>query len=197
MVDFRFSPEAIFRIVRNFTQFAGDIGKANELAAIQEGAEQIPGWRSGAESKELARLSFALDPRAIIVEIGTFLGRGTMLLAGPRKLRGSSRVHCVDPFDGSGDAFSVPEYQQIRADLGGGPLRQHFDANMARLGLLDWIEVHQGRQEEVVAGWREPIDLLLLDGDQSPAGAASAYDNWSPFVKTGGILAVANSDPRD
>jgi predicted O-methyltransferase YrrM len=197
VVELRLSREAIRQIVRNFAQFAGDIGKSNELAAIQQGAEQIPGWRSGAESKELARLSFALDPGAVIVEIGSFLGRGAVLLAGPRKLRGSGRVHCVDPFDGSGDAFSVPHYEEIQAALGGGSLRQHFDDNIARLGLQDWIEVHPGRQEEVVANWREPIDLLLLDGDQSPAGARSAYDNWLPFLKAGGVIAVANSDPRE
>ena len=197
MVDFRFSQEAIRRIVRNFAQFAGDFGKTSELAAIRRSAEQIPGWRRGAESDELARLSFTLDADAVIVEIGSFLGRGAALLAGPRTLRGSGRVHCVDPFDGSGDAFSVAEYERIRAALGGESLRQHFDANMARLGLEDWVEVHHGRQEEVVAGWREPIDLLLLDGDQSPAGAASAYDNWSPFLKKGGTIAIANSDPRE
>ena len=80
-------------------------------------------------------------------------------------LHGSGRVHCVDPFDGSGDAFSVPEYERIRAALGGGSQRQHFDANIARSDLGDWVEVHHCRREEVVSGWREPIDFLLLDGD--------------------------------
>ena len=178
-------------------QIAGDIGKADELAAIQRDAEQIPGWRSGAEATELMRLGFALEPGATIVEIGSFFGRGAALLAGARKLRGSGRLHCVDPFDGSDDAFSIPHYEAIRAALGGGSLRRHFDDNIARLGLQDWIEVHHGRQEDVVAGWRLGIDLLLLDGDQSPTGAMSSYDNWSPFVKAGSAIAVANSDPRD
>jgi hypothetical protein len=36
-----------------------------------------------------------------------------VLLAGARTLRGSGTVHCVDPFDGLGDAFSVRVDQRL------------------------------------------------------------------------------------
>jgi predicted O-methyltransferase YrrM len=159
-------------------------------------SQRIPGWIRGEEAEALARASHSLADEAVIVEIGSFLGSGTVLLAGPRKVRGSGKVHCVDPFDCSGDPFSVPVYQQILANVGGGSLRERFEQNIRRFDLSEWIEVHQGAATQIAATWSTPIDLLLLDGDQSRAGARAAYDSWSPFLKVGGIIAIHNSNPR-
>jgi len=111
-------------------------------------------------------------------------------------VRGSGKVHCVDPFDCSGDAFSVPVYQNLLAAVGGGSLRQRFEENIAQAGLTDWVEVHEGRADEIAASWSSRIDLLLLDGDQSRRGARTAYESWLPFLKPGGIIAVHNTEPR-
>jgi predicted O-methyltransferase YrrM len=131
----------------------------------------------------------------VIVEIGSFLGGSAVLLAGARKLRGSGFVHCVDPFDGSGDAFSTPYYREI-VDGNFQRIRRQFDANIARAGLADWVKVWVGTAERVAAGWQLPIDMLFLDGDQSPAGVQSAFDRWIPFLKPGGVLALHNSETR-
>lgn len=134
---------------------------------------------------------------AVIVEIGSFFGSGAILLAGPRKFRGSGRVHCVDPFDGSGDAVSVPHYQHILTAFQGVPQRAHFDANMAVAGLTEWVQAHQGLAHEVAASWKTPIQMLFMDGDQSPAGVRLAYDAWSPWLAPGGVLALHNSNDRE
>jgi predicted O-methyltransferase YrrM len=78
---------------------------------------------------------------------------------------------------------------------GGGALRDHFDENLRGAGLDDWVTVLQGRAEDIARGWGEAIDLLALNGDQSPAGARAAYLCWSPFLKPGGTIAVHNSAP--
>ena len=158
---------------------------------------RIPGWIRGEEAKTLALISHSLPEAATLVEVGSFLGSGTLLLAGPRKIRGSGKVHCIDPFDCSGDAFSMPVYQQILAGIGGGSLRAHFDKNIQSAGLDEWVEVHQGRAAEIAARWKEPVDLLFLDGDQSRTGAREAYTAWSPFLKPGGLIAVHNTEPRE
>jgi MMP 1-O-methyltransferase len=170
------------------------------MATLQEYIQMsslIPGWTRNEDAEELARASFSLSRDAIIVEIGAFLGCCTVLLAGARCVRGSGEVHSVDPFDCSGDAFSVPHYRDIVASLGGGSLRDHFEANIRRAGLNDWVQVHHGRAAEVAATWELPIDLLLLDGDQSPRGAREAFDSWLPFLKPGGIIVLRNTKPRE
>jgi MMP 1-O-methyltransferase len=156
----------------------------------------IPGWTRGEEARELARISFSLPAGANIVEIGAFLGASAILLAGPRRLRQSGVVHCVDPFDCSGDLFSIPYYQRILAEAGGGSLRELFERNIRKSGVGPWVQIHQGRAAEVARNWEVPIDLLYLDGDQSRAGAREAYEAWAQFLKPGGVIALHNSRPE-
>jgi Methyltransferase domain len=167
-------------------------GPMRDLSRYIEIAKTIPGWRTGADAAELARVSFELPDDAVIVEVGVFLGRSTVLLAGPRRLRGSGKVYGVDPFDLSGDSFSVPHYENILAQIGGGSPEERCLEYIRRAGLSEWIEVRRGVADEVAADWSQPIDLLLLDGDQSPAGARAAYDSWLPFLKIGGVIALGN-----
>ena len=174
----------------------GDPDTLDRIAEYLDGSTYLPGWYRDEEAKTLALVSHSLPDGATIVEIGSFLGSGTLLLAGPRKARGSGKVHCVDPFDCSGDAFSVPVYRDLLTAVVGGLLRQRFEENITRAGLADWVEVHQGLADEIATAWTAPIDLLVLDGDQSHQGARAAYDSWSPFLKPGGIIAVHNSEPR-
>lgn len=156
---------------------------------------EIPGWIRGKQAEALARASLALPGAPVIVQIGTFFGSAAILLAASCKLRGSGRLYCVDPFDCSGDDFSVPHYRRLLAEVGGGSLRAHFDANIRRAGLRDWVEVIAARAEDAAPRWTRPIDMLALNGDQSPAGARAAYDLWAPFLEPGGMLAVHNSAP--
>jgi hypothetical protein len=57
--------------------------------------------------------------------------------------------------------------------------------------------VHQGRAIDVAANWKILIDLLLLDGDQSPEGARLAYNAWARFLKTDGIIVLRNTRARE
>ena len=155
----------------------------------------IPSWLGRQEALALASACYTFPSNAVVVEIGSFLGNSAIVLAGARKMRGSGRVHCIDPFDASGDAFSVSAYRAIAgADLR--PLRARFQANITRAGLTDWVVVHEGTAATVGAAWTEPIDMLFLDGDQSPEGASLAYDVWARFLKLGGLIAVHNSNER-
>jgi len=158
-------------------------------------SESVPGFARREEAWELARGSFVLPPNAVIVEIGAFMGSGTILLAGARKLRGSGRVHAIDPFDGSGEPFSVPVYQRMLGEAGGGSLRGHFERNLNNADVASWVEVHQGRATEIAARWTTPVDMIFLDGDQSRTGVREAYDSWAPFLKPGGTIIVHNSAP--
>ena len=159
-------------------------------------AWRVPGWTDDQELVALARAGFVAPRGAVIVEVGTFFGRAAVVLAGARKLRGSGTVHCIDPFDASGDVFSVPHYREILAQHPERSQRDHFADTMRRAGLSNWVAVHEGTAAAVGADWNEPIDLLFLDGDQSPAGARAAYDAFAPWLKRGGVIALHNSKER-
>lgn len=160
-------------------------------------SERVPGWTRGPEAEALIRAAYALPDEAVIVEIGAFLGSGSILLAGARKLRRSGRVHCVDPFDASGDAFSVPYYQRILAEYGSVAQIRLFQDNLRRAGLANWVSTHQGQAQQIGSGWSVPIDMIFMDGDQSPEGVLAAHESWSPRLKSGGLLVLHNSNPRE
>jgi predicted O-methyltransferase YrrM len=144
----------------------------------------------------LARVAYGLRPNATLVEVGSFLGSGTILMAGARHLRGSGKVHCIDPFDSSGDVFSKPHYEAIGRSIPRS-LREQFEENLRNAGVSEYVEVHAGTAASVGANWGAPIDLLFLDGDQSPEGARLSFDVWSPFLKPGGIIALHNSSDHE
>ena len=76
-------------------------------------------------------------------------------------------------------------------------MRDHFEANLRNANLSDWVEIRQGKAVDVARTWNSPIDLLLLDGEQSPDEAESAYRAWIPFLRNGGSIVVHNSAPGD
>jgi MMP 1-O-methyltransferase len=159
-------------------------------------ARRIYGWTTTEEAAALMQAAWDLPAHATVVEVGSFLGKSAVVLGGARRLRGSGRVHCIDPFDASGDDFSVTYYRAI-AGQSTESLRERFDRHIRAAGLQDWIVVHQGTAEDVGAEWTLPIDLLHLDGDQSPSGARRAFETFAPFLKPGAIVAVHNSSDRE
>ena len=165
---------------------AGPLGRYIWLSS------RIPGWTRGHEALALARACHTLPEHAVVVEIGSFLGSSAVLLAGARKLRGSGRVYCVDPFDASGDAPSAPIYEKYQARLGT-PLREACENNLRNAGLLDWVQILQGRASTIAQSWTRPIDLLFMDGDHSYSEVKQTYSIWAPHLKVNGLLAVHNS----
>lgn len=165
------------------------------IAHYLEVAERIPGWRPHDEAEALARVARRMPDDAVIVEIGVFLGSGAVVLAGARKIAGTGIVHCVDPFDASGDEYSVPIYREILRDIESSQF-EVFTRTIDSLELDDQVRVHRGTAENVGRTWDRPIDLLVLDGDHSPRGARSAFDVWEPWLRRGGTLVITNSVPR-
>jgi predicted O-methyltransferase YrrM len=185
-------PDTEFRV-----RFGPDVRPEVEtFASYLQISRRIHGWFRHEEAEALACASYSLSGEPVIVEIGSFLGSSSVLLAGPRKVSGTGKVFCIDPFDCSGDAPSEPVYRHLLASLGGGSVRQRFEDNLRAANLSDWVEVRQGTASEIARNWTTPIDLLVLDGDQSREGARTAYDSWIPFLKCGGMIALHNSNDR-
>jgi hypothetical protein len=169
---------------------------SDQIGGIVATADTVHGWIAGPAARELALASYALPQDATIVEVGVFMGRSTILLAGPRRLTGSGIVHSIDPFDGSGDAHSVPHYISELSMAKVTSIEDAFRRNLTRTKLDQWVQIHKGTSRMVSANWNKPIDLLLLDGDHSPEGAREAFESWYPHLKPGGLLVLSNTGER-
>jgi MMP 1-O-methyltransferase len=168
------------------------VGHFDPLKSIVLSSKTIHGWISGADAEEMVRLAYESPENAVIVEIGAWMGRSTTMMAAARRLRGNGKVYSIDPFDCSGDDFSVKHYVDELALTGSNSLEDVFKANLQKKGVEKWVEVLKGKGEDFARQWTKPIDLLLLDADHSEEGARTAFDHWTPFLKKGGIIILAN-----
>lgn len=150
----------------------------------------IDGWLTVDEAITLYELSRSLpDEAPLAVEIGSWQGKSSVCLARGLAGKRGPRLCCIDPFDASGDGESAPTYGQ-RADAVGGRLRRAFEQNLQAVGVQDMVEVRQGLSHEHATQWREPIDLLFLDGDHSYDAVRRDFADWAPKIRPGGYLVM-------
>jgi len=96
------------------------------------------------------------DNEAAIVEIGSYCGASTILLA--KAAGGHRSVYAIDPHTGienetdEGQSFYVADTWRI------------LNKNIQQAGLADRIRPLRLRSEEAVAKWAGPIGLLFIDG---------------------------------
>jgi len=76
------------------------------------------------------------------------------------------------------------------------PYPRRLGVNLSSITARRLVEgVGRGRvawrhelSSEAVRGWREPIDVLLIDGDHSYEATREDFESWSPFVRDGGTI---------
>jgi len=78
-------------------------------------------------------------------------------------------------------------------------LKDSFLENMRRHAVLDMIHPLVGYSFEFAADFKQPIDLLFIDGNHEIEAVVKDYEQWSPLVRPGGLIAfhdvVLDTDP--
>jgi predicted O-methyltransferase YrrM len=118
----------------------------------------------------------------VIVELGAWIGGGALMMA--PFLSHPHSYHAVDTFN----ADAMPD-AYIKRILQGKKQIDIFNDNTAP--LKDKVVVHQGYTTDVAAAWpkNQKIDLLFIDADHKYEAVRADWLNWSPFVKSGGVIA--------
>lgn len=119
--------------------------------------------------------------RGEILEIGSFKGRSTTLLALGAALAGEPRVVAVDPhpFD--------PTVPDLHGETSAEP---EFRRNLERAGVSDRVEFHRKWSQDLAPEWDRPLRALWIDGDHSLEGARRDLSLFGPHLAAGGILAL-------
>lgn len=146
---------------------------------------QIGGWFSEIEAKLLwatvARALEALPGQGAVVEIGSYLGRSTVVLASAvHDLRPGGQVVAIDPHQGLVGAAG-------NLDQLGGPTYEQFWANMVAAGVQDVVRAVCQRSTEV--SWDQPVGLLLIDGLHDYSSVCADFGHFDPWVQPGGFVA--------
>lgn len=143
----------------------------------------MPGFLTETEGRFLGLAAACTPAQGVEVEIGSFKGKSTVILAKVAQHYGQASVVAIDPH-----TFDNPELAEHRASPGASSY-QAFLANLDAAGVAASVEAHRAHSTDVAAGWNRPIRLLWIDGNHTYAGAKADFDGFMPHLVPGGIIA--------
>jgi SAM-dependent methyltransferase len=142
--------------------------------------DRVEGWLTEAQA---ARLRAAAREARRIVEIGSYRGRSTIVLA---RAAPGAEVIAIDPHAGNdrGPQQWVGTANEGEAD------HVAFVANLARAGVAERVRHVRRRSQEALDAVPAPIDLLYIDGAHAYRPASQDIAGWGARVAPGGTLLI-------
>ncbi|MFC7220078.1 class I SAM-dependent methyltransferase [Streptomyces polyrhachis] len=136
-----------------------------------------------------------------LLEVGTYCGRSTILLADAARGAGVSAV-TVDHHRGSEEQQPGWEYHDptvVDAELGVMDTLPAFRRTLHRAGLEEHVLALVGRSPQAAALWGTPLGLVFVDGGHTDEHASGDYEGWAPHLAPGGLLVIHDvfPDPAD
>jgi len=144
-------------------------------------AAPAEGWLTDAQAARLWSAGVRSRPAGAAVEIGSFRGRSTVVLA-----LAAGSVVAIDPHAGSDRGP-----QEIAADAGRGDAdHDAFRANLAAAGVAGRVRHVRRFSDAAHADVDGPISLLYVDGAHRFGPARSDLRGWGDRVAPGGTMLV-------
>jgi MMP 1-O-methyltransferase len=151
--------------------------------------EGIPGWLTEDEAitlYELARAMPVKDP--VAVEIGSWMGKSSLVLSKGLKGKINPKLYCIDPFNGDAGESDRILYGNAISTMKR-TLKDAFLDNMKQHGVLDVVHPLVGYSYEFAKDFKHEIDLLFIDGAHEYDAVLMDYEQWSPLLRSGGMIA--------
>jgi predicted O-methyltransferase YrrM len=136
-----------------------------------------------------------------LLEVGTYCGRSTVLLADAARAFGVTAV-TVDHHRGSEEQQPGWEYhdpETVDPEVGLMDTLPAFRRTLHRAGLEEHVVAVVGRSPQVAGIWRMPLGLVFVDGGHTDEHATADYEGWAPHLAEGGLLVLHDvfPDPAD
>jgi predicted O-methyltransferase YrrM len=147
----------------------------------------VNGWLSDAQAKRLWSRASELTPPATIVEIGSFQGRSTIVLA--RAAADGVAIIAIDPH--AGNDRGPQEFEGYEAEAAND--NAIFNENLRAAGVSDRVRHVRAFSSTAHAGVEGDIDLLYIDGAHRYHPALDDIRQWGARVATGGTMLIHDS----
>lgn len=146
----------------------------------------VEGWMSDGQARRLWERASAVPAGGRIVEIGSYRGRSTVVLAlGSRGVE----VVAIDPHAGNDRG---PQEIEGFADEAEGDHRA-FLANLERAGVAERVRHVRLPSQEALGSVAGELDLLYVDGAHRFGPASADIARWGARVREGGTMLVHDS----
>ncbi|MEU5608853.1 class I SAM-dependent methyltransferase [Streptomyces sparsogenes] len=139
--------------------------------------------------------------RLPLLEVGTYCGRSTILLAAAARAAGTVAV-TVDHHRGSEEQQPGWEYHDpevVDPEVGRMDTLPTFRRTLHAAGLEDHVIAVVGRSPQVAGVWGKQVGLVFIDGGHTDEHATADYEGWAPHLAPGGLLVIHDvfPDPAD
>ncbi|MFE9253727.1 class I SAM-dependent methyltransferase [Streptomyces sp. NPDC006879] len=136
-----------------------------------------------------------------LLEVGTYCGRSTLLLADAAREAGLLAV-TVDHHRGSEEQQPGWDYHDptvVDHEVGRMDTLPTFRRTLFKAGLEDHVIAVVGRSPQVAATWGGEVGLVFIDGGHTEEHAQGDYEGWAPHLAHGGLLVIHDvfPDPAD
>ena len=149
--------------------------------------DDVGGWLSDDQALRLWTRALDVPRGGRIVEIGSFQGRSTIVLASAA--RDGVEVVAIDPHAGNDRGpQEIDGFAQEAAED-----HEAFHANLARAGVDGRVRHVRAFSHDALAAVDGPIDLLFVDGAHRYQPALADLREWGDRVVPGGSMLVHDS----
>jgi hypothetical protein len=155
------------------------------LAPVIDQMQAVDGWFDESEAELLAtacaHILKQVPPPAVVVEVGSYCGRSTVVLGGIMRAIGSrALLYSIDPHEGLVGSSDAGLYS-------GHPTIEAFRATLAAANMSSFVRIVPARSSEV--SWADPIAFLLIDALHDYASVARDFFTFEPFLIAGALVA--------
>ncbi len=155
--------------------------------ATRTAVAEVEGWMTPGQARKLWDCASAVKPGGRIVEIGSFRGRSTIVLA--RAMKPDVALIAIDPHAGNDrgpqELEGFEEHAAADYDV--------FGENLRRAGVADQVRHLRKFSSEAIDDVPPWIDLLYIDGAHRFRPALDDIRSWSDKITPGGTLLIHDS----
>ncbi|MBO1333159.1 class I SAM-dependent methyltransferase [Streptomyces sp. VRA16 Mangrove soil] len=148
----------------------------------------------------LALYAAAVEAAALglpLLEVGTYCGRSTILLADAARAAGVTAL-TVDHHRGSEEqqpGWDFHDPQTVDPVVGKMDTLPTFRRTLHAAGLEDHVVALVGKSPQVAKVWGGKLGFVFIDGGHTDEHATADYEGWAPHVADGGLLLIHDVFP--
>ncbi len=157
------------------------------LESLLQAVAEVDGWMSPDQAERLYRAASGTKVGEQIIEIGSFRGRSTIVLAGAAP--DGVNVVAIDPH--AGNDRGPQEIAGFESEASED--HEVFKANLAAAGVQDLVRHVRKFSDEAHADVVSTVDVLYIDGAHRYKPARKDVRDWGARVRTGGTMLIHDS----